>query len=160
MKKIYYLSIGDNIFYIGQTKLFLIDRLTMHLNSHPELKGLPIWIKKCVSITSIEECTKELANNRERYWIRHYKLAGHELINRNIFNQKPLKPKHAYVRLSLDQVREIYKNNYCRIAYLLGLNSETIRLCLQKRRIKKAYFEEIFQRIIPELQSVANTMQQ
>ncbi len=84
MKKIYYLSIGDNIFYIGQTKLFLVDRLAMHLNSHPELKTLPNWIKKCISITPIEECTKESANHRERRWIRHYKLAGYELININI----------------------------------------------------------------------------
>lgn len=159
MTRIYTLSLDSNVFYVGQTSMFLCDRLKAHLRAHPELKCLPDWIKICIVINEIEQCHPDSALKRERHWIRHYKSQGHVLINKKIYNQKESKPKHAYKILSLDEIRIIYSHNYQHIAYHLGIHSETLRISLQKKRIKKQYFDAIFNELIPHFQSLNSNKQ-
>ena len=57
-------------------------------------------------------------------------------------------------------MRAIYGNNYHWLANQLGINSETLRICLQKQRIKKQYFDAIFNELIPHYQSTNSNTQQ
>jgi hypothetical protein len=90
---IYYLTTdGEGIKYIGLTKRELSIRLNAHISKafrRKKLNRAQSWIKsrikigKNIQIVKIESDIKtiEEANEREKYWIKHYKNTGNDLLN-------------------------------------------------------------------------------
>ena len=93
MFSIYYLTTdGEGIKYIGLTKRKMAIRLNAHISKAIKRKNpnrAQSWIKsriksgKNIQIVKIESDIKtiEEANERERYWIKHYKDTGIDLLN-------------------------------------------------------------------------------
>lgn len=77
---------NGTIRYIGQTTVGIHKRFRSHKNQAKTGRNQPVshFVKKymdLVTIEIIEICTKELLNEREKYWISYYKKLGFKLLN-------------------------------------------------------------------------------
>lgn len=142
--RIYTLAIYGNVFYVGVTKLYLHTRHAGHLanNSHTRKKiGKHIECSKIEEIDHADNLNDALV--LEAYWIHQLRSGGFYLINVNHNTPNSNTPKIAYYLLNNAQCEYIRKYGCWNIGKIIGKDRETVRLFLNKKRIKYAYFIEI-----------------
>jgi hypothetical protein len=114
----------DNIRYIGQTSQTLIRRKIQHVYSalHKKEYGHKAnWIryalarKERIAITSLEITSKNSANKREEFWIKHYRDAGCDLLNNQPVGARNYRPGYKEwskeQKENFSQKSKAYKHN-------------------------------------------------
>lgn len=81
----------DNVRYVGVTTRTIKQRMHGHKynakHAHKRVQPVHKWIWSKmeknieISITQIDECEKSEWENREKYWVKHYRDLGFDLLN-------------------------------------------------------------------------------
>lgn len=153
----------SNVRYVGVTTKTVQQRLYGHkyCSMHEEKRYLPVhkWMYthyqkgEDILITQIDFCTSENWEEREKYWISHYKDLGYNLLNiseggygvitkemREISSIERSRKKHEKAVIALNKDGSIYKEfeSSTKAAEELNLNSKTSINNALKGRSKSA----------------------
>ena len=128
----------NNKVYIGKTNLTIQERFKEHcrdserknMENRPLYRAMNKYGKENFSVEQIEECSSEIASEREKYWIEYYNSykygynatyggEGTQLYDYNIISQEYLSGK-----------------TMTEISLLYNCDIQTVRNALQDRKIK------------------------